>query len=104
MAACTGPRMTPLALIPTTANGTDPSILCAGSGSQDDLMLKDECILVDEGDRVIGHASKAAAHRFESASQPKGLLHRAFSVFLFDEKGACAAVLPGAGTGVVLGA
>ena len=52
-------------------------------------MLKDECILVDGTDRVIGHASKADAHRFTSGSQPEGLLHRAFSVFLFDEEGAC---------------
>ena len=51
-------------------------------------MLKDECILVDDSDRVIGHASKAAAHRFEAGSQPEGLLHRAFSVFLFDDEGA----------------
>ena len=61
----------------------------AGSGSQKDLMLLDECILVDKADRVIGHASKADAHRFGSVTQPEGLLHRAFSVFLFDEEGAC---------------
>ena len=59
----------------------------AGSGSQDDLMLKDECILVDSEDRVIGRASKADAHRFRGL-QPEGLLHRAFSVFLFDDEGA----------------
>jgi len=50
-------------------------------------MLKDQCILVDDADRVIGAASKAAAHRFEGAT-PNGLLHRAFSVFLFDPAGA----------------
>ena len=50
-------------------------------------MLKDQCILVDDGDKVIGHASKAAAHRFEGQT-PTGLLHRAFSVFLFDPAGA----------------
>ena len=49
-------------------------------------MLKDQCILVDDADRVIGHASKAAAHRFEGPN-PNGLLHRAFSVFLFDPAG-----------------
>ena len=50
-------------------------------------MLKDECILVDSEDRVIGRASKADAHRFRGL-QPEGLLHRAFSVFLFDDEGA----------------
>jgi len=38
-------------------------------------------ILVDEQDRQIGTASKADAHDGE------GVLHRAFSVFLFDERG-----------------
>ena len=50
-------------------------------------MLKDQCILVDDADKVIGHASKAEAHRFEGQT-PSGLLHRAFSVFLFDSAGA----------------
>ena len=50
-------------------------------------MLKDQCILVNDADRVVGHASKAAAHRFEGPN-PNGLLHRAFSVFLFDPEGA----------------
>lgn len=68
--------------------------MCAGSGSQDDLMLKDECILVDSTDRVIGRASKADAHRFRSGLQPEGLLHRAFSVFLFDNEGACKGAVP----------
>ena len=54
-----------------------------GTGTQDDFMKKDECILVDEKDVIIGHASKYQSHRFEG-DQPSGLLHRAFSVFLFD--------------------
>jgi isopentenyl-diphosphate Delta-isomerase len=37
--------------------------------------------LVDEQDRLIGSAEKLSAH------QPPGQLHRAFSVFLFDEQG-----------------
>ena len=36
-----------------------------GSGmSQDDFMRKDECILLDEADRVVGQASKYDCHRF----------------------------------------
>lgn len=58
-----------------------------GSGlSQNELMLKDECIVVDENDRVIGNCSKKEAHTF-SKENPRGILHRAFSVFLFNEKG-----------------
>ncbi|GMH44008.1 hypothetical protein BSKO_11942 [Bryopsis sp. KO-2023] len=56
----------------------------SGAGSQDDFMLQDTCILVNEGDEILGHISKKDCHRF-SPSQP-GLLHRAFSVFLFDSQ------------------
>ncbi|PSC75135.1 isopentenyl-diphosphate delta-isomerase I [Micractinium conductrix] len=56
-----------------------------GNASQEELMLKDECIVVDEGDNITGHASKYQAHRFEDG-QPRGQLHRAFSVFLFNSQ------------------
>ncbi len=39
-----------------------------------------QVILVDEQDKPIGMAEKMEAHQ-------KGLLHRAFSVFIFDSKG-----------------
>ena len=48
-------------------------------------MHKDECVLVDEQDAVLGAASKFDAHRF-APGQPQGRLHRAFSVFLFNAK------------------
>lgn len=38
---------------------------------------------MDGADAMIGSSSKRDAHCFD-ASQPGGLLHRAFSVFLFD--------------------
>ncbi|HVS02847.1 MAG TPA: isopentenyl-diphosphate delta-isomerase, partial [Thermoanaerobaculia bacterium] len=41
----------------------------------------EELILVDEDDREVGHLSKAEAHAGE------GVLHRAFSVLLFDRRG-----------------
>jgi isopentenyl-diphosphate delta-isomerase len=49
-------------------------------------MLQDNCIVVDERDVITGSANKADAHRF-GADQPQGLLHRAFSVFLFSSDG-----------------
>ena len=55
-----------------------------GSGSQHDLLLRDQCILVDGQDQILGSASKRDAHKFDR-EQPEGLLHRAFSVFLFDQ-------------------
>lgn len=65
--------------------------LPAAHGSQQDYMLKDQCILVDEEDTVTGHASKRDCHAF-TEEHPTGLLHRAFSVFLFNSevKMACA--------------
>src|SRR3546814_10689913 len=42
--------------------------------------MEEQVILVDEQDRAIGTMEKLAAHR-------EGLLHRAISVFLFDDQG-----------------
>lgn len=42
---------------------------------------QDRVILVDESDAATGVATKVAAHR------GKGLLHRAFSIFVFDRRG-----------------
>ncbi|KAK2658323.1 hypothetical protein Ddye_004856 [Dipteronia dyeriana] len=49
------------------------------------LMFDDECILVDEKDRVVGHENKYNCHLMEKI-ESLNLLHRAFSVFLFNSK------------------
>ncbi|KAJ3671948.1 hypothetical protein LUZ60_008027 [Juncus effusus] len=49
------------------------------------LMFEDECILVDEQDNVVGHDSKYNCHLMEKIEK-ENLLHRAFSVFLFNSK------------------
>lgn len=41
---------------------------------------KDHVILVDEQDREVGHMEKLEAHQ-------KGALHRAFSIFLYNDSG-----------------
>lgn len=51
--------------------------------SQVDFMLKDECILLDMNDNVVGHDNKYESHIF-CPERPRAKLHRAFSVFLFD--------------------
>ncbi|KAH9524545.1 isopentenyl-diphosphate delta-isomerase idi1 [Bulinus truncatus] len=48
-------------------------------------LMEEECILVDENDKAIGSASKKDCHLLENIN--KGMLHRAFSVFLFNTKG-----------------
>eukprot|EP00607_Mallomonas_marina_P001102 CAMPEP_0182429852 /NCGR_PEP_ID=MMETSP1167-20130531/34355_1 /TAXON_ID=2988 /ORGANISM="Mallomonas Sp, Strain CCMP3275" /LENGTH=262 /DNA_ID=CAMNT_0024614173 /DNA_START=387 /DNA_END=1175 /DNA_ORIENTATION=- len=54
--------------------------------SQEDFLNQDNCILVNEEDSITGQCSKREAHMF-TAQNPRGLLHRAFSVFLFDLQG-----------------
>jgi isopentenyl-diphosphate delta-isomerase len=54
------------------------------SMSQTDMMEKDTVLVLDNEDNVIGSASKKDSHVFKN-DQPRGVLHRAFSVFLFDE-------------------
>jgi isopentenyl-diphosphate delta-isomerase len=49
------------------------------------LMFDDECILVDENDNVVGHDNKYNCHLMEKIEK-ENLLHRAFSVFLFNSK------------------
>jgi len=44
------------------------------------MILDEPLILVDESNRAVGSAGKTAVHR-------AGLLHRAFSIFVVDERG-----------------
>ena len=55
-----------------------------GEGTQKDFMHKDECIMVNDEDEILGHCSKHACHRFEE-NQPKGILHRAFRCEFLDQ-------------------
>ena len=59
---------------------TDLNIALIDEGYDDDqvMMMSEQVILVDSDDNVIGPMSKADAHRGE------GVLHRAFSILLFD--------------------
>jgi isopentenyl-diphosphate delta-isomerase len=48
-------------------------------------LMEEQCILIDENDHQIGSASKKVCHLMASIN--KGMLHRAFSVFLFNSDG-----------------
>eukprot|EP01087_Luapelamoeba_hula_P017608 TRINITY_DN5564_c0_g3_i1.p1 TRINITY_DN5564_c0_g3~~TRINITY_DN5564_c0_g3_i1.p1 ORF type:complete len:289 (-),score=50.24 TRINITY_DN5564_c0_g3_i1:52-855(-) len=48
-------------------------------------LMEELCLEVDPDDVVIGHVSKKLSHL--NTSIRKGMLHRAFSVFLFNSKG-----------------
>jgi farnesyl-diphosphate farnesyltransferase len=88
----------------TTTSAEREGKVWNGEGmTQDDFMKKDECILCNENDEILGSASKYEAHIFspetvspaptlsfpfaDSFCQPRGKLHRAFSVFLFNSEG-----------------
>jgi isopentenyl-diphosphate delta-isomerase len=53
--------------------------------TQEDFMVKDQCIMLDMQDNVIGFDNKYETHIF-CAARPRAKLHRAFSVFLFNDK------------------
>eukprot|EP00981_Chlorochromonas_danica_P006866 scaffold1498_cov180-Ochromonas_danica.AAC.17 len=54
--------------------------------TQEEMMLRDNVIVVDDSDKILGFASKQDSHTVNQ-SQPRGQLHRAFSVFLFNSSG-----------------
>lgn len=56
----------------------------ANSDSTQLSLLSEECILVDVNDKTIGSSSKKNCHLIENINN--GMLHRAFSVFLFDSQ------------------
>lgn len=58
-------------------NGASPELLPPG----DSVAGGESLILVDENDREIGYASRARCH------EGSGLLHRAFSLFIFNDRG-----------------
>ena len=64
----------------------DTVISWDASMSQSQFMERDTVLVLDCDDNVIGSASKKESHVF-SPDTPRGILHRAFSVFLFEEDG-----------------
>lgn len=56
------------------------------SMTQEDFMNKDRCIAVNYMDEIVGEDNKYNCHKFVPG-QPRGILHRAFSVMLFDAEG-----------------
>lgn len=79
-------RKAPLSASLSTMGETPVAAVDAGMDAvQRRLMFDDECILVDENDHAVGHESKYNCHLWEKI-ESENLLHRAFSVFLFNSK------------------
>ncbi|KAL3523319.1 hypothetical protein ACH5RR_016153 [Cinchona calisaya] len=80
-------RCVTAAALSTTSSTTMGDVVAdaAMDAVQRRLMFEDECILVDENDLVVGHDTKYNCHLMEKI-ESENLLHRAFSVFLFNSK------------------
>ncbi|CCK71568.1 isopentenyl-diphosphate delta-isomerase IDI1 KNAG_0H01540 [Huiozyma naganishii CBS 8797] len=83
----------PLAQRPNS-KASDVSTLLAQPGAATEFrgldeeqvrLMAENCIVVDWDDTVVGAGTKRACHRMENIA--KGLLHRAFSCFLFNSRG-----------------
>ena len=48
-----------------------------------EALMQERCILVDDNDEAIGHATKRVCHTIDP-STGKSPLHRAFSLFIFN--------------------
>ncbi|KAI9859520.1 MAG: isopentenyl-diphosphate delta-isomerase idi1 [Trichoglossum hirsutum] len=66
----------------TTARADDNDL--EGYDEEQIRLMDEVCIVLDENDNPIGSASKKVCHLMKNID--RGLLHRAFSVFLFDSK------------------
>ncbi|RKP07580.1 isopentenyl-diphosphate delta-isomerase [Thamnocephalis sphaerospora] len=66
----------------STATAADTTL--AGYDAEQVRLMEECCILVDKDDRRIGFESKKTCHLMTNIKD--GLLHRAFSVFIFDSQ------------------
>lgn len=76
-----GEDLPPTATIATGSNDTSD---LAGYDEEQIRLMDEVCVVLDNDDNPIGSASKKACHLMTNINN--GLLHRAFSCFLFDPK------------------
>lgn len=77
------PDVTPHLVLRHNDSSTDRSDL-EGYDEEQVRLMEEVCIVLDSDDKPIGSGSKKTCHLMENIN--KGLLHRAFSVFLFNSK------------------
>ncbi|KAG0153740.1 hypothetical protein PDIDSM_2395 [Penicillium digitatum] len=71
-------------VLPTSQTNTAHGSELEGYDEEQVRLMDEVCIVLDNNDRPIGSASKKICHLMTNID--KGLLHRRFSVFLFDSK------------------
>lgn len=74
-----------LAQATIAGSADDDRVVLDGYDEEQVRLMEEVCIVLDEDDKPIGSASKKVCHLMKNISQ--GLLHRAFSVFLFSPEG-----------------
>ncbi|KAF9519296.1 hypothetical protein BS47DRAFT_1405120 [Hydnum rufescens UP504] len=74
-------RMASKAISKMSSPSTLVSVDLAGYDAEQCRLMDERCIVVDENDKAIGALDKKTCHLMENIN--KGLLHRAFSVFVF---------------------
>lgn len=83
------PQVTPLKKISgipiSGGSDTSGSALFEGHDEEQIKLMEELCIVLDNNDAPVGAGTKKMCHIMENID--KGLLHRAFSVFLFNEDG-----------------
>jgi isopentenyl-diphosphate delta-isomerase len=83
------PEVTPLSQISGTPRSSGSDTLSSdvfdGHDEEQIRLMEELCIVLDNNDRPVGSGTKKLCHLMENIDQ--GLLHRAFSVFLFNEDG-----------------
>ncbi|CDR46639.1 CYFA0S24e01728g1_1 [Cyberlindnera fabianii] len=83
------PEVIPLARtsgVPTSAGSATASDEIFEGHDEEQIRLMEElCIVLDNDDKPVGAGTKKLCHIMENIE--KGLLHRAFSVFLFNDEG-----------------
>lgn len=68
-----------------TSNETSEETCFSGHDEEQIKLMNENCIVLDWDDNAIGAGTKKVCHLMENIE--KGLLHRAFSVFIFNEQG-----------------
>ncbi|KAJ9635024.1 isopentenyl-diphosphate delta-isomerase [Exophiala oligosperma] len=78
------PNATPDPSLTSPSTSTPNDDLLAGYDEEQIRLMDEVCIVLDDDDGVLGSASKKACHLMTNID--RGLLHRAFSAFVFDPR------------------
>ncbi|RMZ79825.1 hypothetical protein DV737_g3250, partial [Chaetothyriales sp. CBS 132003] len=79
-----GEELEPTTPLASSSNAANDNADLAGYDAEQIRLMDEACLVLDYNDQPLGSASKKACHLMSNID--KGLLHRAFSCFLFDPR------------------